>query len=300
MGIWGTFILLSLPLDLIHFALASTGADDRLGNYGSVILITTIGINILGLAQTLRGPKTKTVKIEIQNLSPDLEGLRITQLSDLHIGPTIRRSYVSNVVQLVNETKPDLVVVTGDLADADAATIKEHMQPLSRIQSKYGMFYVTGNHEYYWGAKALISAMSELGFTPLLNENRVLRIKSANVLLAGVTDPAGASFYAEHRPSLTTALRTDAVIDFKMLLCHRPGVSTEAEPLGVQLQLSGHTHAGQFFPFNLFIPLAHRYYRGLNQHGRLWVYVNPGTGYWGPANRFAIPAEITSVQLTKA
>ncbi len=302
-GLWGTFILLSLPLDLIHFALASTGTTNVLGDYGFVLLITSIGINVLGLWQTLLGPKTRHVSIAISGLSPDLEGLRITQISDLHVGPTIQSRYVKKVVSRVNESKPDIVVFTGDLADAKASNIRTHLRPLGEIRALHGMFYVTGNHEYYWGAKELINEMNTLGFTPLINENREVTIKSARVLVAGVTDPAGASFYPDHRPNLTRALKTtSAASDFalKLLLCHRPGVSLEAEPAGVDIQFSGHTHAGQFFPFNLLIPLAHRYYRGLNRHGRLWVYVNPGTGYWGPANRFAIPSEITSIVLTRA
>lgn len=302
-GLWGTFILLSLPLDLIHFALASTGSTNMLGDYGFVILITSIGINVLGLGQTLLGPTTTHVRISIPDLSPDLEGLRITQISDLHVGPTIQKRYVKKVVQRVNDSKPDIVVFTGDLADAKASNIKTHMQPLSEIRAPHGMFYVTGNHEYYCGAKELIHEMDTLGFTPLINENRELNIKSARVLVAGVTDPAGSSFYPDHRPDLAKALKTTSPaseFSLKLLLCHRPGVSLEAEPAGVDIQFSGHTHAGQFFPFNLLIPLAHRYYRGLNRHGRLWVYVNPGTGYWGPANRFAIPSEITSLVLTRA
>lgn len=302
-GLWGTFILLSLPLDLIHFALASTGTTNALGDYGFVILITSIGINVLGLGQTLLGPKTRHVTIAVPDLSPDLEGLRITQISDLHVGPTIQKRYVRKVAQRVNDSKPDVVVFTGDLADAKASNISTHMQPLSEIHAPHGKFYVTGNHEYYWGAKELINEMNTLGFTPLINENRELEIKSARVLVAGVTDPAGASFYPDHRPDLTRALKTTSAASafaLKLLLCHRPGVSLDAEPAGVDIQFSGHTHAGQFFPFNLLIPLAHRYYRGFNRHGRLWVYVNPGTGYWGPANRFAIPSEITSIVLTRA
>lgn len=301
-GLWGTFILLSLPLDLIHFALASTGTTNALGNYGFVILITSIGINMLGLWQTLMGPKIKQVNVVIPNLSPELEGLRITQISDLHVGPTIQSRYVKKVVHRVNESKPDIVVFTGDLADAKASNIKQHMKPLSEVQASYGKFYVTGNHEYYWGAKELINEMQSLGFAALINENRELDIKSARVLVAGVTDPAGAIFYPDHRPDLARALKTQtpaSTFNLKLLLCHRPGVSLEAEPAGIDVQFSGHTHAGQFFPFNLLIPLAHRYYRGLNRHGRLWVYVNPGTGYWGPANRFAIPSEITSLTLTR-
>jgi uncharacterized protein len=107
----------------------------------------------------------------------------------------------------------------------------------------------------------------------------------------------GAAFGLSHVPDLSRALHSPEAVDFKILLAHRPGVCIEAETLGANLQFSGHTHAGQFFPFSLIIPFAHKYYRGLNRHGKSWVYVNPGTGYWGPPNRFGVPSEITFMTL---
>ena len=312
MGIWATFIIISIPLDLIHLLVtgfqkvtqaaehepqkrAFLGEGFRLGVLGMSGVFASIG-----LVQVLRGPKLKEVTVPIANLPESLVGLKIAQISDLHVGSTIRKSYVEEMVRRVNATQPDLIVVTGDLADGKVASIAKHMQPLADFKSPNGVFYVTGNHEYYWGAEALLSQTKTLGFQALLNENKILKIKGGKVLVAGVTDPAGGSFIRSHEPDAARAALSSEEVDFRLLLAHRPDACVEAESLGFDLQLSGHTHAGQFFPFNVFMPLAHKYYRGLNQHGKLWVYVNSGTGYWGPANRFAIGSEITLIQLARA
>jgi len=159
---------------------------------------------------------------------------------------------------------------------------------------------VTGNHEYYWDPEGLIAKMRELGFTPLLNENAALKIGESRLLVAGVTDPMGAAMTPAQKPDVSRAAHSDEKADLRILLAHRPDASTEAEPLGFDLQFSGHTHAGQFFPFSLLIGLEHRYSRGLYRHGRMQVYVNPGTGFWGPPNRLGVPAEITLATLRRA
>jgi predicted MPP superfamily phosphohydrolase len=253
----------------------------------------------LGLLEVVRGPKIKKTLLAVENLPPSLQGLKIAQISDLHVGLTIRKGYVEEVVRLMNETNPDFIFLTGDITDAPINSIAEHLKPLSNLKSKYGTFYITGNHEYYWDIESIIEAMKALGFTLLLNENRTLKIGDSKILIAGITDPAGEHGLPGHAPSMSRSIAALDETAFKILLAHRPDACVEAEALGFDLQFSGHTHAGQFFPFSLLIGLAHKYTKGLYRHGRMWVYVNPGTGYWGPADRLGIRAEISLVTLGK-
>lgn len=309
MGVWSCFIFLSLPVDLfrllsdlaIRSAIAGPEAFDfqvlSSADLHRGIFATSAVISFIGFLQVLKGPRVREVPVSFSNLPPELGGFRIVQISDLHIGPTIRRRYVESIVDQVNTLNADMIFVTGDIADAKAQSIEAHIEPLGSMKSRYGVYYVTGNHEYYWDAEELVKLAAKNHLTPLLNENKILQIGRSRVMVAGVTDPQGPAFVPSHRPDLRKAREGEA--DFKILLAHRPGVCMEAEPLGFDLQFSGHTHAGQYFPFTLVIPFAHKYYRGLNRHGRMQVYVNPGTGYWGPANRFGVQAEITLLTLKK-
>jgi predicted MPP superfamily phosphohydrolase len=306
MGLWATFILFAMMTDFgflvfklmsyLHilpaYSLKSTIVKTDIG-----LMLLAVLITLLGFAETLRGPKVKSIALTIPHLPPALHNLKIAQLSDLHIGPTIRKSYIEKVVQRTNATHPDLIMVTGDLADAKAKSITQELAPLGNLMSRLGTYYVTGNHEYYWDAMGLINAVAALGFIPLINDNRVVDFNGAKILIAGVTDNIGGNFLKGHKPDLIKAAATPEATDLKILLAHRPDPYIEAEKLGFNLQLAGHTHAGQFFPFNILLPLAYKYYRRLNHYGNLWLHVNPGTGYWGPANRFGVPSEITLLTL---
>lgn len=291
MGLWSTFILFSIILDFVKLV------APPLPDLYRPLLILSFVISLLGWLQVWRGPKLRKVSADHPDLPDVLHGLKIVQISDLHIGPTIRKNYVEDVVRKVNSAAPDLIVITGDIADAKAESIVEHIRPLSEMKAKHGIYYVTGNHEYYWGADELVSLVQQVGATPLINENRILDIDGVSIMIAGITDSTAHQFLDHHQSNPAKAL--DGLADYKILLAHRPGDVLAAEPLGAHLQFSGHTHAGQFFPFSFLIPLAHKYYRGLNRHGKTWLYVNPGTGYWGPANRFGIASEITVLQLAK-
>ncbi|CEG58535.1 metallophosphoesterase [Legionella fallonii] len=309
MGLWTTFILLSIPVDVVFlvdyivqmiFKLSAYHAEtfglihQKINYFLLALSICLVGA---GLVRALGKPGVKKIAIPLDNLPQGLNEVSIIQISDLHVGPTIRHCYVDHVVQLANAENPDFIVVTGDLADATAESIEKHLEPLSRLKARHGVYYVTGNHEYYWGIEGWIKKVKQLGFQPLINENQVIAVNGVNVLIAGVTDHIGGHFHPSHQPDLKKAMQSDEIAQFKILLAHRPDVCFEAEQLGVNLQLSGHTHAGQFFPFNVLLPLAYKYYRRFNQHGNLRLYVNPGTGYWGPANRFGVPAEITLLTL---
>ncbi len=282
MGVWATFLL----LNVIAYPFPAAAAA------------ATLLIALLGLGQALAGPRVKRIDLPTRGLAAGLRGLRVVQISDLHVGPTIRRREVARIVEGVMALEPDLIAITGDMADGTTEALKRHVEPLSRLRAPLGVYYVTGNHEYYWNAKEWIEKAKELGFTPLINENRVVARGGARLLVGGIPDESGGHFVPGHRPDVGRAIATDAKADFSLLLAHRPDGVPAAARAGFDLQLSGHTHGGQFFPASLFIRLFHRYSRGLYRHGDMRVYVNPGTGYWGPAHRFAIPSEITVLTLT--
>ena len=298
-GFLGTFIILSIPIDIIKFIVSffSNGESYFEQNTHLIVLGLSIIITVLGFIEVLRGPKIVKVDIPIADLSFALKDFKIIQISDLHIGPTIQTRYVERVVKKTNEESPDIIVITGDLVDAHTSSIKKHLQPLTNLKAKYGVYYVTGNHEYYWGVATLMPELQKLGFNILLNTNQVITHNGAKILISGVTDPMGRQFTPDHHPNLIQARTSHGVTDLNILLAHRPDPYKEAEELGFHLQFAGHTHAGQFFPFSLFIPFAHKYYRGLNRYQKMWLYVNPGTGYWGPANRFGIASEITLAKI---
>lgn len=311
LGLWGTFLIFAIPLDLLsvgsHLVGAAIGSEwiapsteVELSQKATQFIFTlSVGLTALGWLNVQKGPKVKKISIPLSEKSHALEGLKIALISDLHVGPTIRKAYVERTVNRALEAKPDLIAITGDLADGAPEDLKEYLEPLRRLQAPLGVFYVTGNHEYYWGGLRWVEKIKELGFIPLLNENQVLSFKGSSLLVGGVTDLSGGQFIPGHRSDPKKASETETNPSFKLLLAHQPGSALAAEKAGFDLQLSGHTHAGQFFPWNLFVKYAHRYYQGLNRHGNLWVYVSPGTGYWGPAHRFWVPAEVTLLEFEK-
>jgi uncharacterized protein len=311
MGLWATFILLTIPMDIVdlfaslfdRFREVASGRDIFLSHTLPLAIVgISGGITTVGFAQALRGPRVKEIRVPIEGLPNVLSGLSIAQISDLHVGPTIGRKYVEDVVKRTNALNPDLIVLTGDLVDGSPEVLSDPLEPIRNLKAKYGVFFVTGNHDYYWGGQAWVDKFRNLGILPLINENAILNVGDSKFLLAGVTDPVGEEFLKDHKPDMAKASRigSDVKCDLKILLSHRPDCFPEAEKAGFNLQLSGHTHAGQFFPWNLIVGLAYKYYRGLNQHEKLWLYVNPGTGYWGPPHRFLVPSEITRLTIVLA
>jgi predicted MPP superfamily phosphohydrolase len=296
LGAWATFIVLWVPIDVVRHLDGFHHLHQTQWIMGAIVIVS-FGLAGMGLEEALSGPSVVEVEIPTPGLPPELEGLRIVHISDLHIGPMIRFGYVEQVVRMAMELKPDLMAVTGDMADGTAEVLAAQVQSLSNLKAPLGVYFVTGNHEYYWGVQGWLKKAKELGFITLVNENRVLNVNGASMLVAGVTDTTAEHFLPEHRSDPAKAATSDQKTAYKLLLAHRPGSCIQAEPLGFDLQLSGHTHGGQFFPFSALIRFFHKYYRGLNRHGRMWVYVNPGTGYWGPPHRFLVPAEITLLRL---
>ena len=251
---------------------------------GAAALVTVLGIVLA------RRPRVVRVTVPIADLPSDLAGFRILQLSDLHIGPTIRRRFVDAVVDRANALRPDLVAVTGDVADGLVPDLREHVAPLGRLKSPHGTFFVTGNHEYYWDVRGWIAELKRLGLEVLTNEHRIVQHGAGRLLLAGVTDLSAAS-------DPVAAAAGAPPSDVRVLLAHQPRSAFAAQAAGYDLQLSGHTHGGQYFPFNLLVRLFQPFVAGLHRLESMWLYVSRGTGYWGPPLRLGAPAEITLLEL---
>ena len=264
-------------------------------NYG--IVGGAAGLSAYGLSEVLRVPRVEAVEVPVAGLHRDLDGLRIVQLSDVHVGPTIRGSWLSRVVEQVNALEPDLVALTGDFVDGFVEDLAPELSALAGLQARHGAFFVTGNHEYYWDGPAWCQAIAELGPRVLVNEHVVIERGDARLLVAGVADLSAERHVPAHRCDPARAKAEAPAHDFSLLLAHQPRSIYAAAQAGFDLQLSGHTHAGQYFPMSLMIHLFQPYVAGLAQHGATQIYVNRGTGYWGPPNRAGSPAEISLLTL---
>jgi hypothetical protein len=241
----------------------------------------------------------KEVLIPLKNWQESFSNLKIVQLSDLHIGPTLQRSFILSVVEKVNALKPDMIVITGDLVDGRVDLLKYHLLPLFDLQAPYGKYFVTGNHEYYWGISDWLSFIPQLGFKVLSNEHQMIPYLGSKILLGGVPDfSMGQQFGTPSDPEKSIA--NAPLAHLKILLAHQPKNCVLAKKAGYDLQLSGHTHAGQYFPWTWLIHFFHPYVKGLNDHLGMWVYVNAGTGLWGPLMRTDEKSEITFIRFIKS
>jgi uncharacterized protein len=297
LGVFACLLFYSLATDLVVGALKFAGFPndpDQIERAGFLLMLTvTIGSAIIGVTQAKTGPKIYNVDIPIENLPEEFDGFKIVQVSDLHVGPTIGRKYTKKVVSMANSLQPDIVALTGDFVDGNVSQLRSEIQPIQSLRAKHGVFFVTGNHEYYWGAAEWLAEFEELGVRVLQNEHVQIHLNGSTLVLAGITDLSSQT--ADPAGSLVGAPE-DSV---KILMSHQPGSYRIAAEAGFDLQLSGHTHGGQFFPWSMVVALAHRYYKGLGKHKDMWVYVNRGAGYWGPPIRFTIPSEITSIRLKR-
>jgi predicted MPP superfamily phosphohydrolase len=303
MGFFSSLLVLTLLRDLVLLVLRLAGAgspaithDSALGVPLLALLVTAIGfVNARRLARVVK------VDVPIAGLPQELAGYAIAQISDIHVGPTIKRAYLNAIVTKVNSLKPDAIAVTGDLVDGSVQRLAIHTAPLGRLAAPDGVFFVTGNHEYYSGAEQWIAEVRRLGLRVLLNEHVIRHRGEASLMIAGVTDYTAQHFNPADRsdPQQAAAGAPDGVA-VKVLLAHQPRSAPAAADAGFDLQLSGHTHGGQFFPWNFFVPLQQPFVAGLNRVRSLWVYTSRGTGYWGPPKRFGAPSEITLVRLVPA
>jgi predicted MPP superfamily phosphohydrolase len=242
----------------------------------------------------------KRVAVTLSRLPAALHGSTIVQLTDVHIGPTLGRSFLERVVDATNALEPDVVVITGDLVDGSVTRLAEAVAPLARLRARHGVFFVTGNHEYYSGAEPWCAYLTQLGLRVLRNERVRIGSGDESYDLAGIDDLSGRHFGPGQGADLPRALLGRDESRELVLLAHQPRMVAEAERAGVGLQISGHTHGGQIWPFHFLVRLQQPANSGLVRIGRALLYVSNGTGYWGPPMRLGSPAEITELTLQAA
>ncbi len=257
-------------------------------------------ITLWGFVNARRTAGIVRIDVPVVDLPSALHGFTMAQISDVHVGPTIKRPYLEAIVEAVNALGADLVAVTGDLVDGSVRDLAEHVAPLAGLRSREGTFFVTGNHEYYSGAAAWVAELRRIGVTALMNEHVVVRRGEASIVIAGVTDYSAGHFDPAQASDPRAALAGSPQAAVRVLLAHQPRSAEAAEAAGFDLQLSGHTHGGQFLPWNFLVRLQQPFTAGLKRWRRMWVYTSRGTGYWGPPKRFGAPSEITLLRLVAA
>lgn len=315
--IWmGTMAVSSVTFGLVDLARLLGGAlspllpidESRRVWLGKLVDVLALGgaaaMSATALTQGLRKVGVKRVEISLAKLPPSLDGFRMVQLTDVHIGPTLDGRWLREVVSKVNALQADVVVITGDLVDGSVAQLLSHVEPLRELQARHGVYFVTGNHEYYSGVDAWLTELRKLGLTVLRNERVTIHPQGLagpgaaplGIDLIGVDD-YHAGVFPGHGPDLPKALAGRDPSRLAVLLAHQPAAIAEAAQLGIDLQVSGHTHAGQLWPWGYFVRLQQPYVHGLHRHGSAQIYVSAGTGYWGPPMRLASEAEITELVL---
>jgi len=261
--------------------------------------LAIIGISsillVVGIFTALRPPRLERIQIPSAGLHPDLEGYRIALISDVHLGPINNGKALTGVVQRINALEPDIVAITGDLADGMVVQYGKAAEALSSLEAP--VYFVTGNHEYYWDEEAWIRHIQSLGVQVLAGDHRIITKNDANLIIAGVSDLIGDGFHSIHCIDPQAALNDAPRSDFRILLAHQPGSAFDAAKAGFDLQLSGHTHGGQFFPWNILIHKVQPFAAGLYRHNKMWIYTTRGTGFWGPPVRLGVPSEITLLEL---
>ena len=286
-----------LIANLLGIGAAPTASLQRDFGVAALGLIGCLGVYALWRAL---GPvRTREVTVHLKKLPPTLDGLRLAQISDIHIGPLLGGRWLRRVVARVNALEADVVAITGDLADGSVSELRAHVAPLGELRARHGAYFVTGNHEYYSGVEAWCGHVEDLGITVLRNRHVSIGVAGEGIDIAGVDD--WSSRHAPRGHDLSAALRGRDASRPLVLLAHQPLSMHEAAAHGVDLQLSGHTHGGQIWPFTYFVYLQQPIAQGLFQYpdADLQIYVSPGTGFWGPPMRLGAWPEITCITLRR-
>jgi predicted MPP superfamily phosphohydrolase len=294
-GSFGLLLTAVVITDLARMFLPLSGSTQA-----ALVLVLVCPAIAFGY-RTASGPaKLERLRFPISTLGAAFEGFRIVQLSDLHVTESTKEAALDRLVERVNALKPDVVAITGDLIDGDVAELRSRVARFANLRAPEGVFFVTGNHEYYHGAPAWEAELRRLGIVVLHNQHRLITRGTDALVLAGITDFHGGYFHPSHqsRPDLAFAGAPLGVP--RVLLAHQPRSAADAATHHVDLQLSGHTHGGQIFPFMFFVRLQQPVVSGLRKLFGIWVYTNRGTGYWGPPMRVGPSPEITEVELVRA
>ena len=259
-------------------------------------LAASIFFVISSFAMGLLPPSVVHTSIHLPNLP--MERLKVVQLSDMHLGPILRTTFARQVVEQVNLLRPDLIVITGDLVDQKTKNLLEPLAELAHLKARLGVYFCLGNHEYYANDIAnLLAQLKQLGITPLVNEGRQIGDGEQKINLIAIADKMGSRFQ-DYRPDMPATLSS---IDDRfptILLSHHP-IDPASLEKKVDLILSGHTHGGQVMPFDIPVMMVHRFLEGLYQVKDGSLYVNRGTGFWGPPIRFPAGGEISELVLLR-
>ena len=268
---------------------------------GQALFPTAIALSGVSIYEARKLAKVEQVGVTLPKLPLAWEGVKIAQISDLHLGNTIKRGFLETIVEKVNALEPDIIAITGDSVDGSVKQLRHHIDILGELDAPYGAYIVTGNHEYYSGAPFWLEEFERLGLRTLVNAHEVLERQGERLIIAGVNDYTAHRYIHSHLSDPVKALQGTHESDTKILLAHQPKSIFKVSQAGADLQLSGHTHGGQFFPYNYVVDYMHPYVRGLHLHeGKTWIYVNRGTGYWGIPMRLGSPSEITLLTLKQS
>jgi uncharacterized protein len=266
---------------------------------GGVVVLAALTF-ASGFVGARGGPTVVDVRVPIDNLHPDLDGFTIAQISDVHIGRTLKRPFLERVVDQVNALEADLVAITGDLVDGHVDDLRQHTEPLRDLKARHGVWFVPGNHDYYSGVLAWVAELERLGLRVLLNAHDVIEHAGQRLVVGGVTDHTAHVLVDGHQSDPHKAIAGAPEDAFKLLLAHQPASAKEAARAGFDLQLSGHTHGGQFFPGTILAHLVFPFVAGLAKHESMWIYTHRGTGFVGPPLRHTLACEVTRLVLVRA
>ncbi len=312
MGVMMLFFFALVSVDLVKvvvFAIKKIGIDQdvtvdesrrlALGQIiaGSTALVIA-GMTGAGVAKAAQRATVRKVAVSLKRLPQKLSGLKVVQISDLHIGVTVGQKWLEDIVKRINVLKPDIVAITGDLTDGDPEMLRDEIAPLKDLIAPHGIYFVTGNHEYYSNANRWIAEIEKLGIRVLRNESVSIQKDSESFFLAGVDDYISAKFQPGHGQNISKAVENLDDSKAVVLLAHQPRAVEEASDMGVDLVLAGHTHGGQIWPFTHLVGLQQPYNKGLYRHSdKTQIYVNQGTFMWGPPMRLGTECEITEITL---
>ncbi|MGW4444954.1 metallophosphoesterase [Streptomyces sp. NPDC004682] len=301
-GIWILFTWSVLLGVLLRLALTVAGVgdgEDRARIVTWAVLGVAAVLLVWGYTEARRVPRVRRLDVHLPRLGAGLDGTRVALITDTHYGPLDRARWSERVCETVNTLDADLVCHTGDIADGTAQRRRAQAAPLGTVRATRARVYVTGNHEYYSEAQDWVDLMDELGWEPLRNRHLLLERGGDTLVVAGVDDvTAESSGLPGHRANLADALDgADPGLPV-LLLAHQPKFIDRAAAHGIDLQLSGHTHGGQIWPFHHLVRLDQPALAGLTRHGaRTLLYTSRGTGFWGPPFRVFAPSEITLLVL---
>ncbi|MBY5767593.1 metallophosphoesterase [Rhizobium leguminosarum] len=301
--LFGAIVLLALfqiALDVVSLAIIpfKGGFPSAPAGLRYAICFLAIGLSAYGVNQAISVPPLNDIEIAIAGLSPEFDGYRLIQLTDLHISRLFPAAWTKEVVSRTNALDADLIVITGDFIDGDVAHRKEDVAPLWGLRARDGVYAIPGNHEYFFDYQEWMRHLEMLGMRMLSNSHVVLKRGNAEIVLAGVTDVSARGHSAPPR-DLAVAIKGAPANTPILLLDHQPMMAEKAAASGVALQLSGHTHGGMVFGLDRLIARANGgFVSGRYQVGAMTLYVNNGTAVWpGFALRLGAPSELTRITL---